>query len=355
MAALIAITAIVFTKYHAPISSEYIYKWSLIRSFNIERRALAAVTSTTHLYVIGGVDQHNRYVDTVEYAAILSNGQLGEWRKTSPLKIPRFYLDAVYHNGYIYALGGGLGEIGGNNQPSAAIERAKVLANGALGPWESLPPLLTPRRGLKAIVWNQKLYATGGYNGVFLKSVEFAPIKPNGELGQWRISEEAKIDRYIHSAATSNNRLYLLGGHVNKKEVMSYGDVESAKLLPDRPGLEQWRTEKSRLLSPRFISCALADEQYLYIFGGHTGGQRLNSVEMAPIDDHGHVGHWQYTTPMMMARSAAAVVRHGNYIYALGGMDQQRVLNTVEYTQRLENGQLGFRHTDNIELPHNPS
>ncbi|HEC17720.1 MAG TPA: hypothetical protein ENI97_00055 [Gammaproteobacteria bacterium] len=321
--------------------------WRLLPPFTHPRRAPSATVANGYLYVVGGVDDHNRYVLPVEYAPILADGQLGPWRETRPLRTGRFYLAAVSHQGFLYALGGGGGKLGDDNVPLASVERAKINADGSLQPWQHHSYLTTPRRGLKATVVNNRLYAIGGYNGRFLKSTEF--LTPDeSDAPQWQLSTElAKVDRYIHASATLGNRLFLLGGHVQKGGPMSYGDVESTTVM-DNGQLAPWRIAPSHLLTPRFIASAFALEHYLYIAGGHDGVRRLDSVEMAPISADGRVGPWTSLAALNQQRSATAVAINGKTVYLAGGMDDQGVLRTVEMAQLGPHGKLGYvPHVDN--------
>ena len=148
------------------------------------------------------------------------------------------------------------------------------------------------------------------------------------------------MDRYIHSAALYKKYLYVLGGHVQKALSLGYGDAELTVIQRDG-NLSAWTVEPSRLMVPRFIASAFAKNNFLYILGGHNGAQRLNSVEFADIKRSGHIGNWQLTAPLNLARSAAAVVTANDYVYVLGGIGDQHVLNAVEMAKQMPNGHLG--------------
>lgn len=327
---LLAAIAIIVSKKEPAKSINWISSWKPLNHFTFPRRALTAVTARGYLYVIGGVDAHDNYVKTTEYAEILPDGTLGTWRATQPLNMDRFYLAAVSVGNYLYVMGGGTGKLGEDNLPTASVERARINADGSLSPWQNVPSMLTPRRGLKAVAYNQHIYAIGGYSGIFLKSIEYSKVDSDGNITQWVLDpNESTIDRYIHSAALYENQLYLLGGHVEKSDVMSYGDVERTTIMSNG-SLERWEIVQSRLQIPRFIASAFAANRYLYILGGHNGGLRLNSVEKAPIYTSGQIGQWQQTTPLLTERSATAVATQGKYVYVLGGMSNNAVLNSVE-------------------------
>lgn len=331
--------------------------WQTATSFSTPRRALAAVAAPAppddtsagdagvrgYLYVIGGVDNSGHYVRDVEFATILPDGSLGPWLKTTALAEDRFYLAASAVNGFIYALGGGQGDLGSDNMPIASVERARILDDGSLGPWARTTYMTTPRRGLKVVTRDQFLYAIGGYNGQFLKSSERAAILPDGSLGEWqREPELSVIDRYIHSATIRDDTVYLVGGHVQGGQRMSYGDVESSRIQADGT-LSPWQIEATFLKMPRFIASSFTLHNFIYILGGHDGARRLRSVELAPLQTTGRVGAWTAAADMRSPRSATALAVFNDTVYVLGGMGESGALNTVEMAQQLPDGRLGYR------------
>ena len=332
------LAAIVVSKHNADQGWEP--GWRELAGFQVPRRALAAASDGRHLYVVGGVGPDGRYVLPVEYAPIRADGSLGPWRQTSPLREGRFYLAAVVHRGYLYALGGGGGPLGDDNLPLASVERAAIRDDGSLGPWQIHSYLTTPRRGLKAVLAGDQLYAIGGYNGQFLKSIERLSLAGPAD---WVLeAQQARIDRYIHAAARHGRHLYLLGGHVKKAGPMSYGDVEFAPIGADGR-LGAWSVAPSHLRHPRFIASAFVLGDYLYLAGGHDGINRLNDVEMAPVRSDGSLGHWQPQPALRHRRSATAAVVVGNRVYLCGGMDNGGVLRSVEMAELGPRGRLRHR------------
>ena len=146
----------------------------------------------------------------------------------------------------------------------------------------------------------------------------------------------------------------MLGGHVQNPDFISYGDVEMSRIADDG-SLRPWEIQKTILKTPRFIAAAFAMNRYIYILGGHNGGNRLNSVEFAALDSKGDVGPWSFTAPMHDERSATALAVHGNQVYVLGGMGAGGALNSVEMAEQNDNGHLGHRELPNAPLRNAPS
>lgn len=321
------------------------YQWETQQPLQIARRALAAAVSGDYLYALGGIDAEGRYVNNVEFAHILPDGRLEAWQFTTPLRAGRIYHAAVAVRGDLYILGGGQGELGDSNTPVATVEKAHILTAGQLGEWQPEATLTTPRRGLQVVTYHDTLYAIGGYNGTFLKSIERAQVSNQGTLSAWNPeSRHAVVDRYIHSAARLGDALYLLGGHVQGSQRMSYGDVEMAR-IGEGDQLISWDIEKTSLRTPRFMASAFALGQYLYMLGGHSGGNRLASVEFAPVDHNGHVGLWRLTTALPEGRSATAIAVRGADVYVAGGVSDTGLLASVIRARADNHGHLGIPET----------
>lgn len=325
-----------------PKNEQWQSGWQTLNSFNHARRAPAAVAYGNHLYIVGGIDGDDRYVHSVEYAQIKSDGTLGPWQVGSDLNEGRFYNAVVAANGWLYTLGGGSGERGHENYPLDSVERARINRDGSLGPWQVISQMNTPRRGLKAVLHHNTIYAIGGYDGQFLKSIERTTLNADSSLGPWQMEEhESIIDRYIHSAASHDETIYLLGGHMRDPTKASHGDVESSRIQPDQT-LSAWRIEPHALLTPRLVAEAFTLNHHLYIAGGHSGGDRLSSIEVARIRANGDLEPWRYTTPLPQPRSAYAVATHQNHVYLLGGGGGEQSLNSVQMATANHRGDLGI-------------
>lgn len=320
------------------------YQWEDQQPLQTARRALAATASGDYLYALGGVDAEGRYVNTVEFTHVLPNGRLEPWQFTTPLPTGRIYHAAIAVQGDVYILGGGQGELGDNNTPVATVEKAHILAAGQLGEWHPETTLTTPRRGLQVVAYHDTLYAIGGYNGSFLKSIERAQVSNQGALSSWNLEpQHAVVDRYIHSATLLGDALYLLGGHVQGAQRMSYGDVEMAR-ISEQGQVLSWNVEKTSLRAPRFMASTFALGQHLYMLGGHSGGNRLASVEFAAVEHAGHVGLWRLTTALPIGRSATAVAVRGADVYVVGGVSDTGILTSVVRARADTHGHLGIPH-----------
>ncbi len=306
----------------------WVERWSRENDMNIKRAGLGAVSVGKRIYAIGGGEYSNKGLDifdSVEYAEVLDDGRLGEWKLTSPLKMPRIYVSTVVYGDYIYVMGGeSLDEIftGALDQapPSLldSVERAKILPDGTLGEWILEKERMGySRRGGELFAHNGWLYAVGGYNGIFLKDVEKAKINPDGSLGKW-VREENAVNnsRYISGYMQKGNRFYLLGGHLSNA-ARAMNSVETSEVNEDS-STGEWK-EVAPMYTRRFLNAAVLKGDTIYTIAGQNT-INLSSVDKAKILDDGTLSGWVPETPLNIPKRAASSVIIDNTIYVLGGM-----------------------------------
>jgi tetratricopeptide (TPR) repeat protein len=330
------------------LSSEkvWIERWSETTPLHLNRAGLGAVAVENRIYAIAGGEYLKdglRIFDTVEYAEVLDNGQLGSWQYTSSLTTPRIYISTAVHNDTIYVMGGE-GDITfysgapDHNAPTLlnSVERAKILPDGSLGEWIlEKEKMRYARRGGELFVYEGWLYAVGGYNGAFLKNIERAKIFPDGSLGKW--VEEKNLTgsvRYIAGYAQHQNRLYLLGGHLHSAE-MAVQTAEAAEVISDST-VSPW-TDLSAMTTRRFLNSAVRMDRTIYVLGGQNT-VALSATERAEILPDGSLSGWMVDTPLNIPRRAAGAVGVGDTLYVIGGMNgpigRASPVNAVEFAYR---------------------
>ena len=175
---------------------------------------LETVATGTHIYAIGGWNYSGTDVTHgVEYAAVNADGSLGPWTATSSMLIGRGSFGAVIAGPYVYVVGGnpasGVG-VGLNS-----VERAAINADGSLGAWQEMSPLLLSGMGQVALASDGYLYAIGGASatyGVTTDSVERAAILDDGTLGPWAYVDSLLAGRSGHVGVSVNGRFYIMAG-----------------------------------------------------------------------------------------------------------------------------------------------
>lgn len=313
--------------------------WQETTPLNIPRAGAAIVKAGSVIYAIGGIDGRD-FLRTVEYTRIRRDGSLAPWRLTAPLNEPRGFFDAVFHKGYLYAVGGANGPGGKNLLRS--VERARIQKDGSLGPWQRLQAALVyPRRCIKLALIGDTLYALGGFGGALLDSVESARIRPDGALAPWTLdSRTLTMPRYVNTVKTVNDTVYVIGGH-KQAEGSGRVEVEFARAASDH-SISPWKAT-SAMAFGRYALAASAHGRRLYALGGLQGPVYTDVVESTTIDTpSGGLAPWRATTALSSPRANFGAIVHGDFIYIIGGTNRDGYYRTAEYAMINESGDIGF-------------
>jgi hypothetical protein len=308
--------------------------WRQAAPLSEPRQGAAAVQANGFIYVMGGAFRTD-FLNSTEFAQIKQDGSLGPWQAGPPMHEARGYFDAVYHNGWVYVMGGGNGE--GGHVLLRSVERARVLADGKLSPWQQEPVgMVMPRRCNKTVLIDGSIYAVGGFGGDMLNSVEHTKILPDGSTSDWfEEQERLTVMRYISGVKYVDGAVYVVGSH-DQSTGAGIRDVEWGKVR-DEAGFGKW-TKTSSLQIPRFGLGLVAHAGRLYAFGGLSGPRFLDSIESAPIIAGGGLGEWRpQAAKLSSPRAMMAVVTYKDWVYSLGGAGT----DVVEYATFNEAGEMG--------------
>lgn len=213
--------------------------WRQTSSLTTPRYALAAVATNGFIYAIGGGSGGLSGCTTqVEVARVNGDGTLGAWQNTSPLNTPRGYHAAVAVDGFLYA-------IGGQNQGAsslATVEMAPVNADGTLGAWQPVTSMSTRRCNVAASAARGYIYAIGGstcYGPGLHSTVECAKVNADGTLGPWQtVAPLVTARQKLSAAGEGGSYLYALGGKddfnegLRSVEYAAVGAAPSLRLSP---------------------------------------------------------------------------------------------------------------------------
>jgi hypothetical protein len=187
--------------------------------------------------LVGGQDAGGRRIATVLTAAIGEDGSLGAWRPGPELPRPAFHHPALYHEGWVYVVGGQ------GARTSEASVFAVPVVEGGLGDWVELTALPRPRSHHSAFVHEGELYVVGGADGhpaagnALYLDVWRAPISADGTLGPWRRRSVMPQAYATHSSFVHAGHLYTIGGVENDQ---TFTDVVLRTRLDDAGLVGRW-------------------------------------------------------------------------------------------------------------------
>lgn len=105
----------------------------------------------------------------------------------------------------------------------------------------------------------------------------------------------------------------------------TWGEYATFVVTNPAGNLGTWTAASSLVTGRRSLALVAgrADDanRFLYAIGGeNAGGTALDTVEVGPLDRFGQLGKWSVArSKLTVPRSGAAAVRHGRWIYVLGG------------------------------------
>ncbi len=326
--------------YRAPVNSDgtlgsWVWDGNGTNNLAASTSSAGMVVYNKFIYLLGGYNSPN-YLNTVQYAAINSDGSLGTWNTTTALSSVKDNLSVAIVNGYLYTLGG---ETTGGTY-SNAVEFAKINSDGSIGSWQSSANLSVTYSNGGTAVWNDRIYLISGRNnGTRGKNVLYVTTRSGGGgiNNGWTTSGNTFTARQGHGSVVANGYLYVLGGITTGGSRI---DSVQYAAIGDDGSVGTWATTTS-LPSARAGIGVVAYGNNLFIFGGKTGPTSVtDSVHSAPLNSNGTIGAWTALPNLPDQVSSMAVTTRSGYVYLLGGV-KSTTNDNVWYARMNGDGTLG--------------
>lgn len=399
-------------RYAAINSNGTVGNWNATAALPSARMYSAAVPYNGRMYTYGGYSTStNTVLDSVLYADINNDGTLGQWT-TSLNNMETGVCRAAWtgYGGYLYAAGGVSGTVPascgntGEKTLNNTLQYAPILANGEVGEWATSSYTFSGARMSAAMTaYRGHLYLAGGTTdgaSVF-DDTKIAKISTNGDIDGWRNSPQVSPGgRYRHVMRAYNGYLYMTGGTNNANnsvyaQIYANGDIGSWIVATTMPGEGRWghgfeiyknraysffgtyggnnSTEYATIDPPGTASTSTTTTAlgasidagtrgagfvyngYLYYIGGYTGSAYSSQVRYAAINPDGTVGAWSTTTalpapaPGGSGLAGMGYALYNNRVYLIGGTTLVSGATTnvasVQYASFNSNGTLGSWNT----------
>jgi hypothetical protein len=282
--------------------------WTTANNSGFTARANGAtVTANGYVYYISGYTVTNgtpgTYSAAVQYAKLNADGTLGNWTTTTALGGARYAASAVYANGYIYVMGGSTSS--GVSNVQTTVYFGKVNNDGSVTTWNTTSPLGTGTYFASAAAANGYIYYVGGSaNGSgTIGLVQYAKIQADGSLAAWGTTTPLTTgptngERDSHGVVISGNTIYVIGGEngATAKQDILYNTINPLTGALGASWTDQGATNQLPTTNEAF-SYAAADG-YVYVMGGFAGGgTQTNKFWYAPIPAAGgQLGAWTDAT-----------------------------------------------------------
>jgi RNA polymerase sigma factor (sigma-70 family) len=283
----------------------------------------------------------------------------GTWTKKADMLTPRSALSTSVVNGKIYAIGG----INDNEKQVSTVEEYDPITNT----WKKKADMPTKRSHLSTSVVNGKIYAMGGEyeNEVVTAIEEYDPV-----IDKWKKKADMPSIRYYFSSSVVNGKIYIIGGDpkliggdpnifagnsveeydpinetwVRKASIPTIRDLLSTSVVngkiyaiggsgqwPDAnlpsveeydPATDTW-TKKADMPTARYLMVTVVVNGKIYAFGGYNNDLWFCSMveEYDPKTDT-----WTKKTNMPLARNNLSASAVNEKVYIIGGYN---IINNV--------------------------
>ena len=260
------------------------------------RSEVAAATAEGTIYVLGGLAEDGRSLNTVEALAPGAEA----WSARAPLPEQRDHLAAVELGGRLWAAAGSPGWF------TQTTSQTLWVYDAAADRWEGRAPMPLGRAGHAAAVIDGRIYIAGGIGPEPQRLQVY-----DSRTDSWAL--RASMPRPLEhlAAAAIGGKLYVIGGR--------WGDVGNVAMLHEYdPTTDRWR-ELPPMPTPRGGLAAAALGGKLYVTGGEVLDESRVTFPQLEVFDPA-TGAWESATPTPTGRHGlAAAVRDGELYILAGG------------------------------------
>jgi hypothetical protein len=316
---------------HSKVSAnEPIIGWNNTTAlpYQIASHALYKIDNT--LYAVGGAN--TTIVPINISSSISSSGQISSWN--SSINSPNiFWHSFTTHGNNAYIIGGATFPI---STVTNTVYLGKVNESNEIDTWLPLNSLPKPLALSAVVVFENKMYVSGGFGNGFVmnKEIYAATINTDGTIGAWTDVGDLPNAVEGHAVIATGNHLTVIGG---RNIPVGYTNKSYTAEINSDGSVGIW-TETSPLPQVLARGGVVQKDDRIFWIGGETqlGSTFFNSnkIYYADINDDGTLGTWTISSvdfPQTMCCGAAEV--SGNYIYHSGGHNGSGYVDSVYFTE----------------------
>ncbi|MCB1949661.1 kelch repeat-containing protein [Nitrosomonas sp.] len=269
------------------------------------RTEIAAAALDNKIYATGGFSRPN--INNILDFAISRDVEVYDpatdtWSVSTPMPEGRHHAGIAVLDGYLYI-------IGGFAKSGLTVWHAVNTVyqySPTTQTWRERTPMPTARGALGVTVYQDRIYAIGGYDG---EQNTGATEIYDPATDSWSTAAALSAPRDHLAVAAAGSKVYAIGGRSNLKYQQNTSVVEAYD-----PVTNQWQY-KANLPTARSGIGAGVINGHIYVLGGESGeGTFNNNEKYLPDEDR-----WIIMTPMPTARHGLGVAIVGERLYAIGG------------------------------------
>ena len=254
----------------------------------------------------------HRYIIIFITLTGIHSGFTQQWQHMSPMQTARKGMAAVVLDEKIWVIGGAIME-------HHALKSVDMY-DPATDTWSSsVPDLKYARENCTARVWDGKIYVFGGRFGhQTISAVEmYDPASAT-----WQIVSQMPTPRYGAASVVADSAIWLIGG--------SSGHDNSPSDLVEKyyPAENRWEQLPARLTIARSDPMAAALDGEIFVFGGYFYGPLGNYEKYDPATNA-----WQAVGNLLYSAASSGCVAYKNQVWIIGGMGQSGAMKNVQIFQ----------------------
>ncbi len=305
---VVSFSLLPFLVSHAEVVED---SWTTLDPMPTARSGLGVAVVNGKIYAIGGWNGGGGAVAVNEEYDPVTN----TWITKTPMSVPRRTFGIAVYQNKIYVIGGASGT--DPNTGSDILCSFNEVYDPLTDTWSTNGSLPTPRRGLDAIVVDDKIYLIGGYRYISGRIQEFNTNEVyDPSTGTWTTKTPLPTSTSFYASAVVDNKIYVIGGQDE-----FHPDVNVAFNQIYDPETDIWSYGASL---PTAVWQAAAGAttgimapKRIYVIGGmprhDADGTNITQVYNPENDT------WTFGASMPTARCDLAVAVVNDVLYAIGG------------------------------------
>jgi hypothetical protein len=335
------------------------------------------VATKGRIYLLGGYDQNNG-VSSVYSASIDSDGTLGDFRTETPLPDTIADVTCFVIKNRLYVVGG----------DSNNVYRTTVNNDGTLSSWETLPNFPVDLFSGNPLLIKDRIYIFGVGN-CFVSNNYYATYDSNGNIGTWTNISSMPDNIYGSTMVCTDNYVFSIGGFDTSNG--NYTNASYCTPISADGSIGAWTQISNGPVVAADAQSVIAGNRIYFIGGGNNGAgldsvysatfnsgitdytpyytdqSNTSSAPSSPVKEsagvpwesqygfnpstQSDITDWTSAAPLINNNTYAASLVTKNYIYILGGSDENNALNTIQRASFNNDGNLTSDWTNVDTLP----
>ncbi len=280
-----------------------------------------------YLYVLGGSARIGNSRSEIIRSLAQLDGLLPPWQIDSHFPLRLIYHSIAKQDDSVYVLGGYFDNIDGLIGFNNKVYLAKLQAGGGVGAWQEVASLPMGLGLGGSVIINNRLYYAGGTYGSQNQNVYVTNINADGTLTGWTVAGTLPYSLEGFGMMGIDGRILIAGGRSDNSG--GYMSKVQLGIVNSDGTIASW-VEQPELPASSYRGGLARVGNQLIFSGGVNGSGYSDKVYLADILENGDISDWTLSTNKLPSGNCCfSTAVSGNYLYIFGGHDGGQYLDTV--------------------------